>query len=171
MKTRTVLLVAILFVISILMPLSVFALDSIEPLQKTWEVTVSGGLKNYSSSSLASGAYAEVRAQMRVKYPVLIGVGVEGSIQNDVFNVSAGLPVSLRFGANAPAKLDFVVFPAVVYASNTETDVTKIFGACTVGFEVKKFIKQGIYIGAGAYYTFNSMDEFNNTRGGILIGF
>lgn len=154
----------------LLTPLVSSALDIVEEPGKKWETSISVGYMNFKGSNIEDSAFVGLRVQKRVAYPILIGVGVEGSIIGDVTYVELNIPVSARVGVG-PLKIDFIVRPGAAYAENTNYDIKKIVGVGTGGIEIKHFIKDGVSLGLGAYYSVLTYSKLNNFKLAVVLGF
>ena len=170
MKTR-VLAVLMLGFVLFATPMAASAIDVVEPVGKTWEYTLGLGYKHFSQDTVDDSAYVGFRAQKRVQYPFLVGGGVEISAVGDIISVDATVPVTIRIGLHKGLKADVLLAPGVAYAKNMDTKVKKIMAVGTGGLELKTFIKKGLSLGLGVYYTGYSKSEFNNVKVGLAIGF
>ncbi len=152
-------------------PMVASALDVVEPVGKGWEYTFGVGYKHFMKSSAGDAAYVGFRAQKRVQYPFLVGAGVEATVVGNIIAVDATVPVSIRLGVYDSLKIDALVAPGVAYAKNMETKVKQVLAVGTGGIEIKTFLKKGVSLGAGIYYSGYSRNEFNNIKAGLIIGF
>lgn len=162
--------VVIGLLVVLLLPVAAVALDKVEEPGKEWETTITLGYTDFKDHTLSNAVYGGIRAQKRVQYPFLVGVGGGGSVIGDVVFGELTLPVSLRASV-AGLNLDFLVAPGVGYAKNTNVDVSKVVGTGTAGIEIKRFVKPGTSIGLGAYYEVSTYDKLDHWRLMFTLGF
>lgn len=157
--------------ISILvLPAAADALDVVEDEGKVWETTLSLGVKDFNARDLDSAALTGIRLQKRLDYPFLIGLGMEGAVIGDVLYIEGNIPISIRQGPG-PFKLDALVAPGIAYAENTSVGISQVIGVGTVGLEMKRFIRPGVSLGGGAYYSFHTNSDLNGFKFAFIIGF
>lgn len=159
-----------IFIVFLIVPQIASALDITEDPEKKWETTVSVGYMNFQESGINDSASLGLRLQRRITYPLLLGIGAEGSLISDVVYVNVNVPITVRIGAG-PLKLDLIASPGVAYAQNTDLDISKIVGVGTVGIELKKFIKKGMSIGIGCSYSLLTYSKLNNFKAVFVISF
>jgi len=148
--------------------------DSIEEefnANKEWEHSIGVGYKTFSNNAVKDSLAVNLRFQKRVGYPFLLGIEGEGSFIGDVGYFRVGIPLSVRVPMPVEkTKLDLIVSPGGLYATNTNTKVKEIAAAGTGGVELKYFIKSGYSLGLGAYYTVTT-NHLNNFNFMVVFGF
>lgn len=164
---RLVLFLCLFFVL--LMPQVSNALDFVSET-KDWEYSLSFGYKMHTEKDVDDAFAAGFRAQRRVAYPVLVGIGTEASYFQDIIYCEINAPVTYRIGLG-PIKADAMVIPGGAYAYNFENKNDKLMGTVTAGLEIKKFIQKGKSIGLGVFYTMCTYNELNNFKFSFVFGF
>ncbi len=101
--------------------------------EKKWEISALTGYKLFNAEEVDDSFSAGLRVQRRIGYPFLIGAGVKGSVMGDVVYVKGNLPITARMGLGKGFKLDALLSPGIGYASNTDTDLSKVVGVGTLG--------------------------------------
>jgi hypothetical protein len=152
------------------------ALDVVEPQGKQWEYTVSTGYTDFTKDNISGAFDLWLRAQCRVIYPVLFGIGAEGTLANHIWWTGGNFPLTVRVGIRK-VKFDFILSPGFAYVQNTDngdnnsTGISKWVGSGTAGLEVKTFVKKGTSIGIGGYYSVYSDSRLNNFKINLVLGF
>jgi hypothetical protein len=146
------------------------ALDVVQAPGKSWEYTVSAGYTDFTRNNISNAFDVWLRAQYRMVYPVLFGIGAEAAVDNHLWYAGANLPLTLRTGIGR-IKFDFVLSPGFAYVQNTRSSVSKWVGLATGGLEVKTFVTKGTSIGVGGYYSAYSDSDLNNIKINLVVGF
>jgi hypothetical protein len=167
---KTLLLLGTVLALLALAPRTSRALDVVQPPGKQWEYTVSTGYTDFTHNDISGAFDVWLRAQYRMIYPVLFGMGVEAGVDNNLWYAGANLPLTLRTGIGK-IKFDFVLSPGFAYAQNTRTSVSKWVGTATGGLEIKTFFTKGTSVGVGGYYTYCSDSNLNNIKLNLVVGF
>jgi hypothetical protein len=137
---------------------------------KDWEYTLSVGYQLHTKDAFEDAFAAGLRAQKRVAYPFLLGMGIQAAYFQDILNAELNVPLSCRIGLG-PVKADAMIIPGAAYAYNFYNRNGKFMGSITPGMEIKKFVKKGTSIGIGFYYSIYTRSEFDNFRFSLVIGF
>lgn len=165
---KRLILLSCLFAV-ILIPRVSNAVDFVSET-KNWEYTLSFGYKVHTQEDVDSAFAAGFRAQRRVAYPLLAGIGTEVSYFQNIIHCEIDLPVTYRIGLGA-VKADAMVIPGAAYAYNFENRNDKFMGTLSTGLEIKKFIQKGKSIGLGVFYALCTYKELNNFRISLVFGF
>jgi len=146
--------------------------EVIDPMKdrKGFEVSLFVGVSDYKAEALKTSALVGFSVDSRVKYPFLVGGGVNVGWTSDLFVANP----HTRFKARVPLmdrlKLDPYITAGVGYARNDKTDREKLMGQIGVGLSVLYFFPSlhvGLAVGANAY----SDSRFNQFYVGGVVGF
>jgi len=165
---KRLILLSCLFAV-ILMPRVSNAVDFVSET-KNWEYTLSFCYKMHTQEDVEGAFAAGFRAQRRVAYPLLAGIGTAFSYFQNILYGEIDVPVTYRIGLG-PVKADAMVIPGVAYAYNFENKNDKLMGTLSTGLEIKKFIQKGKSIGLGVFYALCTYKELNNFRISLVFGF
>lgn len=165
---KRLILVSCLFAI-MLMPRVSNAVDFVSET-KNWEYALSLGYKMHTQEYVEGAFAAGFRAQRRVAYPLLAGIGTEVSYFQNIIYCEINVPVTYRIGLGS-LKADAMVIPGAAYAYNFENRNDKLMGTLSTGLEIKKFIQKGKSIGLGVFYALCTYKELNNFRVSFVFGF
>jgi len=158
------------FLIALAVPYHSEALQEVSEPPKKWEYNITIGYKDFKESGIKDSAFAGIRIQRRVAYPLLLGAGIEGAMIGDVTYGELNAPLSVRTTAG-PVKADFIFRPGIAYAENSKTDVKKIVGVGTAGIEIKTFVSKGVAVGVGVYYSITTYSKLKNLSAGFAVTF
>jgi hypothetical protein len=163
----------LLFLLAVLLPASSKALEMVHEKGKPWERTIHLGWKIFPEEQVHNAPNIGIRLLKRITYPLLIGLEVQGSYidtaNDDAWYMEFSLPVALRAPFYRSAKIDILMAPGIAYLTNAFGDDFE--GTATAGFETKAFVKEGLSIGVGAYYSMSTNSDLNNWRFSLLLGF
>lgn len=137
---------------------------------KDWEYTLSLGYQLHMKDGVEDAFAAGLRAQKRLAYPFLLGIGLQTAYFQDILHAELNVPLSYRIGLG-PIKADAMLIPGAAYAYNLHNGNDKFMGSITPGIELKKFVKKGTSVGIGFYYSIYTYSELNNFRFSLVIGF
>jgi hypothetical protein len=158
-----------LVLLLLLLPSISSALDVVSE-GKDWEYTLSVGYQLHTKDVVEDAFSAGLRAQKRVAYPFLLGIGIQAAYFQDILHAELNVPLSCRIGLG-PIKADAMLIPGAAYAYNFDNGNDKFMGSITPGIEFKKFVKKGTSVGIGFYYSIYTYSELNNFRFSFVIGF
>ena len=166
---RMFVLIGMLSVLLLSLPSVGSALDVVSE-GKDWEYALSLGYQLHTKEGVEDAFAGGIRAQKRLAYPLLLGIGLQGAYFQNIVHAELNAPLSYRIGLG-PVKADAMLIPGAAYAYNFHNKKDKIMGAITPGIELKKFIKKGTSIGIGFYYSMYTYSQLNNLRFSIVLGF
>jgi len=150
-----------------------FSLEPVvEPIKtKPFELQFSAGYSDYKEDYLGETWYAKLNADLRVKYPFLVGIGALVSSSSDVFMAYPEMRIKVRAPLFSTLKFDPFVAVSVGYAENKSFDKKKTLAGASVGFQLLYFSPSEVHFGIEVSYSFYTDERFNAFRAGFVIGF
>ena len=146
--------------------------EVIDPMKdrKGFEVSLFVGVSDYKARALKTSALVGFSVDSRVKYPFLVGGGVNVGWTSDLSVSNPHARLKVRFPLVDRLKLDPYITVGAGYAHNDKTDKKKLMGQIGAGLSVLYFFPSlhvGLAVGANAY----SDSRFNQFYVGGVVGF